>query len=197
MTLPFHQYVKVKDRYCIYYVGPCSEYLLLLSYIRPAIEAELPGIQIYLCGADHQLPEGNRIFGISELDAKRNEMAYVRELTCDLVSHPIENLLKESSLTLKHWTPPVKKSSMGNKYVICPQSMIPTKPLTNEQIEKIKKTTNAQVDNDIEGKDWVISVENEQLFKAAMKGIRTTLVPTGLGTNLYKKLFPHGEIMNL
>jgi hypothetical protein len=184
----------VKDRYCIYYVGFCNEYLLILYYLRPAIEAELPGIQIYLCG--NNLPPGNRIFELSELEAKRKEMAYVRELTCDLVHHPVEELLKESSLTLKYWMPPAIKLCRNN-CIICPDGKIPTKSLTSKQIEKIKLTTHGEVGDDIENKDWIVGVENEQLFKAAFNGVRTTLVPTGVGTNLYKKLFPRGEIMDL
>jgi hypothetical protein len=34
------------------------------------------------------------------------------------------------------------------------------------------------------------------LFEAAGKGIRTTLFPKGLGTRLYKTMFPNGEVWN-
>ena len=193
--LPLKQYIKIKNRYCISYLGPADEYLLLLSYIRPAIEAELPGIEIYLCGRDDALPPGDRIIAIS--DFKKEEMAFVKELTCDLRKHPVEELIRESALTLSHWKPPTINRSHGAKYVICPNGKFPTKSLTPQQIETAKIRTYAEVNNNIDGANWVIGVENEQLFKAAMQGIRTTLIPTGLGTNLYKKLFPSGEIMVL
>ena len=42
---------------------------------------------------------------------------------------------------------------------------------------------------------WVIGVEGAPIFEAASRGIKTSLVPTGMGTNLYSKLFPNGEIL--
>jgi hypothetical protein len=198
MSLPLNQYVKVKDRYCISYLGPSKEYIQLLSYLRPAIEAELPGIQIYLCCRKEFLPNTERVFDLSELNKKKNEMAYIRELTCDLVNHPIEMLINESLLKLNYWHPPILKISKGNRYVFCPNGTLPTKSLTSKQVDLIKKKLGPfEISNNIEDADWVVGVENECLFKAAMLGIRTTLVPTGLGTNLYKKIFPNGEILNL
>ena len=198
MTLPLNQYAKFKDRYCISYSGPSKEYLHLLSYLRPAIEAELPGIQIYLCGRKECLPDTERVFEISEIEQKRNELAYIRDLKCDLIHHPVEALLKESNLNLTYWTPPIQRMSQGKYYILCPNGTLPTKTLSPKQIDALKiKIGHLEISDNIENADWVIGVESVGLFKAAMLGIKTTLIATGLGTNLYKKLFPSGEIMDL
>jgi hypothetical protein len=42
---------------------------------------------------------------------------------------------------------------------------------------------------------WVIGVENEALFRAAIDGQRTSLVPTGIGTAVYQNMFPAGEVL--
>lgn len=167
-----------------------------MSYLRPAIEAELPGIEIYLSGNPEFLPPGDRII---PAPVNNDEMAFVKELTCDLRKHkhPVEELIKESFLKLNHWIVPKIKPSIGARYVLCPNGTLPTKSLTPQQVEAVKRRTNAEISNDINGANWVIGVENEQIFQAAMQGIRTTLIPTGLGTDLYKKLFPSGEIMVL
>ena len=182
--LPLTQYSKVKDRYCITYLGAANEYLLLLSYLKPAIEAELPGLQLYLCGRDETV--------------EKNEVAFIREITCDLIHHPVERLINESNLQLIYWTPPVKKVSKGNNYVLCPNGVLPTKNLTSKEIDKlISKYGNFNITNNVEGADWVIGVESVGLVKAAMLGIRTTLIPTGIGMNFYKKIFPSLEILEL
>ena len=196
MTLPLNQYVKVKDRYCIQYIGPTKEYLLLLSYLIPAIEAELPGLQIYLCGRDEFMPFGEKSFGLSQFEQKKNEMAYCRELPCDLIHHPVEQLLIESNLTLNHWKPPIVIQPKGHNVVLCPNGVIPTKNLNPQEIDKLKmKFGNFQITENVENADWVIGVESFGFWKAAMLGIKTTLIPTGLGMALYKKLFPSGEIL--
>ena len=45
--------------------------------------------------------------------------------------------------------------------------------------------------------DWVIGVENEQLYEAAAEGKKVTLIPTGIGENLFKKMFPFAEIIQM
>jgi hypothetical protein len=196
--LPLNQYAKYKDRYCITYLGPNGEYLLLLSYLRTAIEAELPGIQIYLCGREGLLPQIERVFGDLELEEKKKEMAYVREITCDMIHYPVEQLIDESSLQLTHWISPTQKSSKGKNYVLCPNSSPPTKTLTPQQIDKLRnKFGHFEITDNVKHADWVIGVENTALLQALMLGIKTTLIPKGLGTSFWKKLFPSLEIMHL
>ena len=50
---------------------------------------------------------------------------------------------------------------------------------------------------DITGAGVVVGVESPGLFLAAAKGLETHLVPTGVGTRLYKKLCPQGNIIEV
>jgi len=49
----------------------------------------------------------------------------------------------------------------------------------------------------IEQAGWVVSVEQAALYEAAARGIKTTLVPTGIGQKLYQTMFPKGEIWKI
>jgi acyl CoA:acetate/3-ketoacid CoA transferase alpha subunit len=40
-------------------------------------------------------------------------------------------------------------------------------------------------------------VESHELFLAAASGIPTALIPTGLGTDLYRMMFPNNEVFTL
>jgi len=80
---------------------------------------------------------------------------------------------------------------------------LPTKPLTNVQIDKAKSMCQAEgyfadIDGDVTGAGWVIGVESIALFQAATQGIKTSLIPTGVGTDLYKAMFPkNGSVLDL
>jgi len=41
-----------------------------------------------------------------------------------------------------------------------------------------------------------MGVESDLLLKALESGIETRLLPTGLGTNIYKKMFPNMKILS-
>ena len=80
--------------------------------------------------------------------------------------------------------------------------LFPTKSLSGEQIKKAisfikSKKLEANLNCDIKDVDWVISVENEQLVLAAEAGKKVTLIPTGFGENLFKKMFPSCEILKI
>jgi hypothetical protein len=200
MALPFPQYSKVKHRYCIAYFGPCADYIVQLLYVRPAIEKELPGIEIYLCCRDdfkRITGDSQKIIFTSEWGTRKREVAYLRELRCNMRQHPVLELIEESNLQLGFLEYPQPLPVTNNCCVICPKSILSIKPIPN--IEQIKNWVSSKgfiptVSDNISQAGWVVGAENEQLFTAAVKGIKTTLLPTGLGTALYKKLFPSGEI---
>jgi hypothetical protein len=48
---------------------------------------------------------------------------------------------------------------------------------------------------DIRGAGWVIGPENGLLFLGGVYGLKTSLIPNGLGEKLYKTMFPQGEIL--
>ena len=79
-----------------------------LIAIRPFIEKELPGVEIYLACSDGLLylaENQNRIIGQSKLVEMKWQFGYIRELKSDFVNHPVEKLLAESQLDgcLKHF----------------------------------------------------------------------------------------------
>lgn len=202
MALAFPQFTKIKNRYCIAYFGPCLEYVLQLLYLRPAIEKELPGIEVYIaCRADcKRLVENQpRIFLGNEVHENIRQIAVLREIRCDLKSHPILNLIEEAELTLRYLEYPQRKQLDNRRCVICPNSTLPTKPIPVEKVKAwvINRGYLPIISENVADASLVVGPENEQLFMAAMRGIPTVLVPTGLGTTLYKKMFPSGEICDL
>ena len=203
MTVSFNKYNKIKDKYCIVYYGNCNEYIMQLLYLVPAIEKELPGIQVYVACRNPLIYLrkffGKKLVTGKEMGKARQTFAYVRELKCNMVSHPVEDLLIESNLEVPSLTPP-QPTSQTKKCVIWPHGILPTNSIDEKQIELLKAKAitqgyEPQISKQIEGAGWVIVVESEPLFMAAIMGIRTTLIPTGLGTNFYQKLFPLNEIL--
>lgn len=198
MTVAFTDYAKIKDNLCICYVGSCNEYLVQLKFIRPAIEKELPGIKIHICCKDnvfHLIQDSPRIIRYSEIKDKKRDLAHIIDLKCNMQSHPILKLIEESNLTLEH-LPIIEPVEKTKKCVIFPNGVIPTKSIDVEKLRKIcmMKGYTTIVGGSLDGAGWVVGVENEYLYEAGIRGIRTTLIPTGIGTKLYKKLFPKGEI---
>ncbi len=53
-----------------------------------------------------------------------------------------------------------------------------------------------EINGNLETAGWVIGVENRFIWEAAALGIKTTLIETGIGTNLYRKMFPQNEVIS-
>ena len=197
-ALPY--YAKIKDRYCIAYFGFSTEYIIQLRLLRPNIEKTLPGLQMYIACNDNvfQLLQGEeRVLTKSQLSNYDRSFAYIRELRCDMTSHPVEKLMKESDIPLS-----IKAINQdGSKECfIVKEGNLPTKSLTEAQVEEAKRYAAQQgyiLSNNINLAGWVIGVESEALFQAAANGIKTTLIPTGLGTLLYKNMFFCGEVLKI
>ena len=142
----------------------------------------------------------DKLLPLSQLEDRKHEFAYIKQLTCNMFDHPVLELLEDSHIPFFEARVPSPDLTM--KCVIAPDGNLPTECMTEEQIEAAKTTAinqgyQVEVGYDIEGAGWVIGVENEQLFLAGSRGIPTSLVPTGIGTRLYQKMFPKGEILNL
>lgn len=173
------------------------------------MEATFPGVKVYIACKDdflYLLKGEARILGQSELKNNKNSFAYIRELTCDMRSHPVENFMKESDIPCG----PVIESRHDKEHptpvLIYSEGLSPTKSLTPVQLEKViqyaesKGGSLAKVNPENIGLNWarwVIGVENEKLFRAAALGMRVTLIPTGFGENLFKNMFPWAEILNV
>lgn len=200
MGIELTRYVKIKDHYCLIYFGSSVEYLVQLRLLRPILEKKFPDLNIYICCKDENIDilGDEKSLTMSKLKSARNQFAHAYEFLTGNQVHPIEELLDECDINECVIDVPQVESTI--KCVIVPVGSYPTKSLTKPQISKLKDmvvTEGYKIGEGLEEAGWVIGVESEELFEAAGKGIKTTLVKTGTGHNLYKKMFPQGEVISL
>ena len=200
--IPLPEYAKIKDNFCIAYYGYNKEYLVQLRLLRSTIEEAFPGIKIYLCSRDeltYLFKQEPRTLSKSELWTNKNQFAYVREISYKNAGHPVENLLAESDVKV---VPIFNENSTIGKPVLLTKSITPTRSLSHTQIQSAtehakSKGFDVNINDSWENYDWIISVENEYLYEAAAAGKKVTLISTGIGENLFKSMFPKGEIISL
>lgn len=165
------------------------------------MESQLPGIKVFIAckkEAMYLLNGEERIVNRDEI--KKEDFAYIRELACNMESHPVENLMLESKLPCG---PIVTNQDIEtNKCVLLTNGIYPTRSLSGKQIQEAlkmiqKQGRTAEINADVSDAGWVIGVENEELFKAAADGKRVTLIATGLGTSLFQAMFPTAQILQL
>lgn len=199
--IPLPEYAKIKDNYCIAYYGNCKDFLVQLRLLRPFMEDKYPGVKVFISCKDeftYLFPNEIRIITKTDLKEKRAKFGYIRELLCNLQSHPVEDFMMESDIPCGPI--PVNNKSLSNKCVILTNGILPTKSLNGEQIKKaIKYAENKgfvpEMNTSIEEAKCVIGVENEHLFEAGVNGSEVILVNVGLGENLFKKMFPLCEVV--
>lgn len=197
----FEDYAKVKDNYCICYFGYSDEYLVQLRLIKPLLEKRFPGLNIcFGCKDDkkHLLKGCEPILEVSKIKVSKKGFAHIREVRCNNQTHPIEDLLDECGIKNSVI---VKKNQprLTSKCVIITKGNYPTRDLETREIQTLKIVAredgfDIDVDGDIADASLVMGVESIGLFEAAARGVATQLVPTGLGTRLYKLLFPNGIV---
>lgn len=115
-------------------------------------------------------------------------------------THPVEKLLEESNIPKLLLKTEQKKG--GNLCAIYPFGSLPTRSLNAEQLTKVEQyviSNNMQpaINGGLESAACVIGVENEYTSLAPIKGIKTILVPTGIGENLYKSLYSNIDILKI
>lgn len=167
------------------------------------MEQTFPGVQVYIaCREDstYVLRGEERILTKNELKDSRHLFGYVRELLCDMQSNPVEEFMKESDIPCG----PVKETPRGSsgRCVLVTNGVLPVKSLTGDQIKAAIQYIRGQgcepdLNDTIDNAAWVVGVESESLYQAAANGLRVTLIPTGFGKNLFKKMFPTGQILEL
>lgn len=195
------EYAKVKDHYCISYFGNSDEYLVQLRLLKPILESQFSGINIKFGCKDektHLLKE--ETLKVSDLKVRKREFAQIKTLTYNGETHPVEDLLVESGIST-FAIPVHKKEEFTNKMVIVTQGSYPTSSLIKKEIQILKVLGNksgyeVELNTNWENAGWVVGVESVPIFEAAAVGIRTSLIPKGVGTRLYQKMFPDGEIIN-
>lgn len=196
-------YAKIKDNYCISYYGHSDEYLIQLRLLKNLIQNKFNGINLYFGCKDEKIHLlGNQpVMKSTEIKAKRKDFAQIKTIEFNGETHPIEDLLIESGIiNFEINVPEILEHS--DKMMITTHGNYPTTPLTQKQINLLKKIGNkagysVEVNTDWRDAGWVAGVESVGLFEAAGSGIKTTLVNTGIGKRLYKFMFPQGEIIEL
>ena len=199
----FTDYAKISNNYCICYFGHSNEYLVQLLLLQPIIESKLKGLNIFLGCKDecaHLLDGFEKTLKISDLKARKKDFAHIREIQFNGVDHPIESLMVEANI--QHYVVPIKPSQRTRKCVICTKGNYPTTPLMKSQIQHLKVTAMEEgyepmLDVDVDDSGLVMGVECQRLFQAAAKGIETRLVPTGIGTRLYERMFQRAKVLKL
>jgi hypothetical protein len=201
--IEFPKYVNIKDNYCVCYFGPADEYLLQLSLLKPVIESQFGDINLFIGCRDEKIDKLNcdSVLKLSELKLKRLDFGHIREIKYNGLTHPVEDFVNESNMQNIVVCNELKKQHT-TKCVIVSKGNYPTVSLDSKKIETLKRMAasegySPEVDGDISEAGLVMGVESYDLFLAASQGIKTRLVKTGIGHNLFKKMFPKGDLMNL
>jgi hypothetical protein len=202
--ISFTEYAEISDNYCICYFGYADEYLVQLKMLQPILEREFDGLNIYLGVKDeksHILEGCSKILKLSEIKTSKKKFAHIRELTFNGSDHPVEALMKESGVeTYASPVNPAKERTA--KCVIATKGFHPTRSLLQKEIDFLKLLCgqlgyDCDIDGDVSSAGLVMGVESYSLYDAASRGVETRLVPTGIGTRLYKRMFPHGKILEI
>ena len=199
--MPLPLYAKIKDRICISYLGESSEYVVQLNCLLQIIERALNGIEIFICCKDELVSWFNnpRVFGHSKMTQKKDNFALIKPLKFDMRIHPIIGLLNDSKIVCKKIDVPHPDPT--TKCAICPEGSHPVKSMSHSQKEAALKMAinqgfEPEITTNVLNAGWVIGVESGPFYLAASKGIKTSLIPTGLGTSLYEKMF-NGDTLDL
>ena len=196
------EYAKIKNKYCIAYFGHSKEYIIQLRLLRPLMEKKFPDIEIYLSSKDdmtYLFRNEPRTLSKTDLLENKKQFAYINEISYNGKNHPIEKFMEDSEIKIE---PIVSEVSNFGNAVLFSQGSYPNKKLCYNKIKSIinyVESRNCKVDinQPFENYSWVIGIENEQVYEAAALGKKITLIPTGIGENLFKMMFPCTEILNI
>jgi len=197
MAVPFKDYCLIRNNACISYFGACDEYLVLLDYCLNFVKEQLPGIDLTICCNDNKkhLILFNKVLSFTEFSRlSKKSFALMKEIRCNMITHPISGLLLESNINITSF--PKNNSKEKTFFVNC-QGQLPTHS-TNPDVARSYALSNGfQEVSSKEEASWVLGVENTDLSQAAISGKKITLYSTGIGTNLFQKLFPLCEIKSI
>jgi len=174
-----------------------------LKNLKPILEREFPDLVIYIGCKDDKielLKECNHVLKISELKIRKNDFAHISELRYNGSTHPIEDFIISAGLTNFGLQPETPEKT--TKCVIITKGSHPTKTLEKYKIDKLKRIATlkgmyCEYDTDVNDAGLVMGVESVGLCQAAFSGIETHLVPTGVGTRLYKSMMPKINVLNI
>lgn len=190
------QFVQIKDHCGICYLGRSDEYLVQLLALRPILEQKF-GMTISVIARDACPIPGV----VKTSEVRPDQFLHVLNLTYNSDGqHPVETVLNEAEINECQIA--IGDAPRTVRCVIITQGNYPTKPLTRTQVMQLQITAEREgyepvVNEEAENAGLVMGVESVQLFQAALAGVETRLVPTGIGTRLYRRMFPNGKILKL
>ncbi len=202
--IDLEHYARIKNNYCIGYFGNSDEHLIQLKLLRPCMERKFIGLNIFLGCKDVSygyLQDCDKVIKLSEIRKRKREFAHIKELRFDGKSHVVYQFLEKCDLT----SCPVvieEHPVCTDLCTIVTQGSYPTKPLVKKQIDVLKRVARdkdytVEIDGPIDNAGMVAGVESTKLYDAASRGIKTILVPTGLGERLYESMFPNNEVLRI
>jgi hypothetical protein len=222
MSVAFSYYVTIRNNYCLAYHGQCAEYVTVLRLLRPAIQSQLSDVAVFISCADklaYLLAGEDNVIPFSSLRDRKNDIAHIRQIGADLSGqHPLVTLMTESGL--KFPALPSARPPASRRCLICPDSGHPdrclddlVRPLSLARMEGFSpvvvgsdlnaaypkpdvRPEGAAKFDWLDTAGWVIGVDNEYVYEAAARGIRTTFLDRG-GAELYRKLAPGGQVLSL
>jgi hypothetical protein len=170
--------------------------------LKPIIEKQYHGLELYIGCKDETsnlFTDHKFIMKLSDLRSRRLDFGHIREINFDGKKHPVDAFAEESGLTNYVICEKVNLEKT-NRCVILTNGNYPSLSLKQNQIDFLLRKAkqmgfDAVVNENIDCAGLVMGVECFDLFKAASLGIETKLMPTGLGTNLFQKMFPKSEIL--
>jgi hypothetical protein len=121
-------------------------------------------------------------------------------LVRDIETHTVEQFFEVSDIPLE--IPVVRQATDNRSCVICAEGDSPTRSLDSNQRQQImymaiRRGFRPEFGEDISNAGWVVGVECVTLYEAALAGIETSLIPTGIGTRFFGKLFPGYEVIKI
>lgn len=203
IMIPLTDYAKIKNNYCLAYLGNSHEYLVQLRLLKPVLQRWFPQLNICLCSKDdcfqHIMAVENSI-KFSQLREQKSSFAHVKEITFNGKIHPILEFLEESGVK-DYAISTQTNSEHSNLCAIISKGNYPTKNLLQTQIQELHRMATGkgfevQVDGNWEQAGMVMGVESVGLFEAAALGIQTMLVPTGCGEQLFKNMFKDSVVLD-
>jgi hypothetical protein len=96
-TIPYNDYVKIKNKYCIQYYGVTEFLLIQLIKLKKIALQKYPEIDLYISCNDkfHEIYKKDTIPKSKTIN---NQYAYIKKITYDNVNNPVQLLAKESEI---------------------------------------------------------------------------------------------------
>jgi len=194
MAIPYKNYVNIKDNCYISYLGFNKEFIVCLNYLLPYIKKEFEGLNIKVILREEYCEKYN---GVSMKTINPKEIGFIHEIKCDMKSHPLEDFFQNANIKIPSFCFKEYKNNDSKKCVITTNGLPPNKKINYKKLENKFKNMGFTVfeNGGFEDAGLVVGMETEDFYEASFNGIKTILIPSGVGENFFKKLFPNNQIL--